>query len=141
MGGYNEMSLADTDGVAFSMFFQGCKKRCKNCHNPELQPFNGGEETMTDQVVQKIKKNLSWYDSVAFIGGEPMEQPEALKEILKEVKVLGLERWLYTGYEADEIPEDIKELCSVIIAGEYREDLHTGGFPASSNQQIIDYRR
>lgn len=140
IGGYHGLSINDTDGIAFSIFFQGCKKRCPGCHNPELQPFEGGQRTDTDYVLTLIKAHEDWYDAVAFIGGEPLEQPEALIELLKGVRELGLETWLYTGYDINEVPEEVINLCSVIVAGEYREDLATGRFPASSNQVVLDRR-
>ncbi|WP_216364577.1 4Fe-4S single cluster domain-containing protein [Moorella sp. E308F] len=134
------MSTIDTDGIAFSIFFQGCRRRCPGCHNPELQPFEGGQQLNTEDIITKITKHLDWYDAVCFLGGEPLEQPEALTDLLDKSKDLGLERWLYTGYEVKDIPAKIYNLCSVIVAGEFRQDLFTGGFPASLNQMVIDRR-
>lgn len=136
LGGIDPLTLNDTDGIAASIFFQGCPFMCKGCHNPELQSFEGGEETTTSHVINKIKEHIGWYDSIAFMGGEPLEQPEALTDLLLQAKALGLRRWLYTGYTLKNVPDDIKNLCSVIVAGRYIDDLKTGGFPASSNQQI-----
>lgn len=141
IGGFNELSVIDSEGIACVIFFQGCSRRCKNCHNPSLWDFNGGTEVDTNEIIEKIKKHLDWYDAVVFQGGEPLEQKEALKELLIKTKELGLERWLYTGYSEEEIPPDIFNLCSVIVAGEYIDELKTNGFPASSNQKVIDLRR
>lgn len=136
LGGINTLSTNDTDGIAASIFFQGCRFSCKGCHNPELQTFDGGEITTTGEVIKRIKEHIEWYDAVAFMGGEPLEQPEALTALLLQAKALGLRRWLYTGYTLKNVPDDIKNLCSVIVAGRYIDELKTGGFPASSNQQI-----
>ncbi len=119
------------------MFFQGCPFRCDNCHNPELQTFNGGEETTTDGVIKNIKKHLNWYEAVAFVGGEPLAQQAALIDLLKRTQALGLERWLYTGYELKDVPKEVKELCDVIVAGKYVDQLKTNSFPASSNQKVF----
>lgn len=141
VGGFNELSTIDSDGVAFAIFFQGCSIRCPGCHNPELQDFHGGEYFTVDELLAKIEKHRDWYGSVVFLGGEPLDQPiMGLAALMNKIKELGLERWLYTGYPADRIPSSVKELCSVIVAGAYREDLKTGGFPASSNQVVIDNR-
>jgi len=139
VGGTEALVLNDTDGIAASVFFQGCPFRCKGCHNPGLQPFKGGVKTTTDNVIQEIMKHVEWYDSVAFMGGEPLAQKGALIDLLKRTKALGLRTWLYTGFELKDVPNDIKVLCDVIVAGPYMDELRTGGFPASSNQQI--YRR
>lgn len=141
LGGLIDMSFVDTDGVAFSLFFQGCNRRCKGCHNPEFLSFDGGELVSTDEILRKIEENLPLYNAVAYLGGEPLEQKEALLEIMRGVRELGLDNWLYTGYTYDEVPTSIKEMADVIVEGEYREDLPTNTFPASSNQQVIDRRK
>ena len=136
LGGINALSTCDTDGLAFSIFFQGCPFYCKGCHNPEFQSFNEGEITNTENLIKQVNKNLKWYDSVAFLGGEPLAQKEALIDLLHKTKDLGLTRWLYTGFEYEEIPQEVKDLCNVIVAGKYVEELKTKGFPASSNQTV-----
>ena len=141
IGGVNEMSLIDAEGlIAFAVFFQGCHRRCEGCHNPRLQPFEGGEEMDTGEVMEKIWRNRDYYEAVVFVGGEPLEQLEPLKELLKFVRGTNIYSWLYTGYEANQIPEDIYELADVIVAGPYIDEQKTGGFPASANQIIIDNR-
>lgn len=141
LGQFLPFSLAETDSIGCSIFFQGCTKRCKGCHNPQLQPFGGGEEVSIEALVKKIKKNISWYKSVAFVGGEPLDQPKALFDLLNEIKKLKLETWLYTGYEVDEIPDYILNLCDVVIAGEYKEnEKNPDLFPASLNQVYLDRR-
>ncbi|MBC9786503.1 radical SAM protein [Heliobacterium chlorum] len=141
IAGFNDLNTSDADGIAFCIFFQGCHRQCPGCHNPELQSFDCGKEMDTDEIIQRIQANQRFYDAVVFVGGEPMEQPNALKVLLAAVKSIGLSTWLYTGYNIFSISDDIIDLCDVIIAGEYRQELHTGGFPASSNQIIVDRRK
>ena len=138
VGGFNELSTIDSDGVAFAIYFQGCSIRCKGCHNPELQPMEGGVEYSPSEILEKIKSNLEWYDNLVLLGGEPLDQSSsALHALLVGARKLGLKIWLYTGYEEPKIPKEIKDQCDVIVAGRYIEELKTGGFPASSNQQVI----
>jgi len=142
LGGLNTtINDTDTPGLTLSVFFQGCSRHCYNCHNPELWDHDGGREADTDEIISRVKNNRDWYDSVALMGGEPLEQPEALRDLLKKLNELDIEVWLYTGFDYEEIPEDIVRLCDVIIAGAYVDELKTNSFPASSNQQVIDRRR
>jgi anaerobic ribonucleoside-triphosphate reductase activating protein len=142
VGGFNELSTIDSDGVGFAIFFQGCSIRCKGCHNPELQPFAGGGLYDPMELVGKIVEFRDWYDNVVLLGGEPLDQPLlSLVFFIVQVKKLGLGVWLYTGYSEDKIPTEIKNLCTVIVAGAYIDELRTDGFPASSNQIVIDNRR
>ncbi|MTV50783.1 4Fe-4S cluster-binding domain-containing protein [Heliobacillus mobilis] len=141
IAGFNDLNTSDADGIAFSIFFQGCHRRCPGCHNPELQSFDGGMEMDTDEIIHQIQANKRFYDAVVFVGGEPMDQPDALTALLAAVRSIGLSTWLYTGHNIFSISDDIIDLCDVIIAGEYRQELHTSGFPASSNQIIVDRRK
>ncbi len=126
-----DTSFIDGDGIAFVVFFQGCTLRCPHCHNPELQSVDGGIEVAPEEVLQHL--DMDFYDSVVFSGGEPLGQPEALQELAKYIT---LPKWLYTGWELSQIPWHIGVLMDVIVAGPYRDDLRTGGFPASSNQIV-----
>ncbi len=138
VGGFNDLATIDAgDAIALSVFFQGCKKRCPGCHNPGLQPFEGGMELDTQDIEKRIWRNRDWYGAVVFLGGEPLDQPEALEALLNFVRGTDLESWLYTGYEPKDIPPGIAELADVIVAGPYIDALKTGGFPASSNQEVI----
>lgn len=141
IGGIEDFDTIDTEGIAYGIFFQGCKKRCPGCHNPEFWPFNKGIDYTIDELLKPVKDNIDWYDSIAVMGGEPLEQREVLIKLLKEARSLGLETWVYTGYKVNEVPEEILELCSVVVAGEFKEELKTGGFPATSNQVVIDRRQ
>ena len=141
LGGYNELSLIEAEGlIAFAVFFQGCSRGCEGCHNPELQPFDGGGMVDTGEITKKLWTNRDYYEAVVFVGGEPLDQPEPLKELLEFVRGTNMYSWLYTGYYPDQIPEDIFELADVIVAGPYIDEQKTGGFPASSNQIIFDNR-
>lgn len=137
LGGVNTLSFVDTDGLAFSIFFQGCTRGCKNCHNPDLLDHTGGEVVTIDSIMAKIMELDKVYDYVCFLGGEPMEQEDALYVLLRKVRGLGIKTWLYTGFDYEQIPKRITEQCNVIVAGAYIESLATDSFPASSNQVII----
>lgn len=134
-----DVSFIDTDGIALPIFFSGCSRRCKNCHNPVLWDFNYGEEVKIEDVIRKLEQNADWYDSVAIMGGEPLEQLEGLLCLLRAIRQgnFHLKIWLYTGYEFWEIPLDVIELCDVIKCGRYIEELKTGSFPASTNQYLV----
>lgn len=139
VGYIDVLNSADAGGDwCCTVFFQGCKRRCPGCQNPDLLPFTGGQTVSTDEIMWLIRKakNTGMVKAVAFAGGEPLEQPESLKRLLAETKALGLDRWLYTGYDLKDTPAEIKNACSVIVAGWYDDTKKTGGFPASANQQV-----
>ena len=127
-------SIIDGNGISLVIWFSGCNIRCEKCHNPELQDSNYGYQESTEHIIQLIKDNELFYDSVVFLGGEPLLQADVVYEIAKNINIT---KWLYTGFHVIDIPSKIKEVCNVIVAGPYIDELKTNGFPASYNQKII----
>ena len=84
------MGLVDGPGIRFVVFLQGCKLRCKYCHNPETWDINGKSQKISaKELLEKIERYKSYYGSdggVTFSGGEPLLQPEFLLECLKLCK-------------------------------------------------------
>lgn len=85
--------LVDGPGIRTVIFFNGCKLRCKYCHNPEM--WIKGKENMTvDEVVQKVIKNKPYFKrnngGVTFSGGEPLLQVDFLIELSKKLKKEGI---------------------------------------------------
>ena len=123
----------DGIGISLAVYFSGCSLKCKGCQNPELQDPTSGKIRDTVEVIEILDELSDFYESVVFLGGDPLEQPNALLNILKSCSIPTV---LYTGRLYSEIPKDIRELCSVVVDGPYIEGLKTGKFPASSNQRV-----
>lgn len=127
-------STIDGYGLSLVIWFSGCRIRCSYCQNPELQNESYGYQESTENIVSLIKCNNDFYDSVVFLGGEPLLQEGATYTIASQINTI---KWLYTGYSALEIPPRILTTFDVIVAEPYIEELKTNDFPASSNQKII----
>lgn len=126
------MGLLDGPGIRFVAFLQGCKLRCKYCHNPETWDVNGRSQiTSPEELIKKISRFKNYFGTdggVTFSGGEPLLQPEFLIECLKLCKKENIHTCIDTagvGFgEYDEILDytdlvilDIK----AVDEGEYRE--------------------
>lgn len=126
------MGLLDGPGIRFVAFLQGCKLRCKYCHNPETWDVNGRSQiTSPEELIKKISRFRNYFGTdggVTFSGGEPLLQPEFLLECLKLCKKENIHTCIDTagvGFgEYDEILDytdlvilDIK----AVDEGEYRE--------------------
>ena len=120
VAGLVEDSIVDGDGFRFTIFVQGCKRRCPNCQNPETQPLEGGHEETLTALLQKIRQN-PLLTGVTFSGGEPFLQCAPLATLAKEIHTMGLDIWSYSGYT---LVEELRDLT-----------LH---FRGSSNQRVID---
>jgi anaerobic ribonucleoside-triphosphate reductase activating protein len=125
--------MNDGRGAALDIFFQGCSIGCKGCHNPELQDKDGGFELDTDEIIEHLDKHKGFYESIVFLGGEPLNQREVVIDIINRVD---LYKVLYTGYLYKDIPNEIRSVMNMIVDGPYIEELKTDGFPASENQRI-----
>lgn len=78
----------DGPGIRTVVFLNGCKLRCKYCHNPEMWQIQ--EKNITPNVlVEKIIRNKNYFGKdggVTFSGGEPLLQVEFLIETCKLLK-------------------------------------------------------
>lgn len=96
------MGLVDGPGIRTVLFFQGCKLRCKYCHNPDTWEMQSGKEMDISQVMQMLKRYQPYYGSTGGItcsGGEPLLQIEFLTELFKACKKENISTCLDTaGY-------------------------------------------
>ena len=141
-------SITDGPGLRYTLFVQGCPRRCEGCHNPQALPFEGGTLMTAEEVFAEIGKN-PLLSGVTFSGGEPFCQAAALLPLAQYVKAAGLELAAYTGYcweELTALPDpavrQLLELCDVLIDGPFvlaqrNLDLR---FRGSANQRILNCR-
>lgn len=85
--------LVDGPGVRYVVFLQGCRMRCKFCHNPETWNMNGGEVwTAKDLFARAYRYKTYWMKGeklnggITVSGGEPLLQIDFLIEFFKLCK-------------------------------------------------------
>ena len=135
-------SIVDGEGLRTSIYFAGCKHRCKGCHNPQSWDFNSGIDMSIDEIFEDIKKNNF---NVTYSGGDPLYQNlYDLVALSKKIHSLGLDIWLYTGFTFEELLNDSKykdilENVDVIVDGPFIEEKKDLSllFRGSSNQRIL----
>lgn len=130
-------------GVGSSLFVQGCHFHCRGCFNPETWDFDLGERWTLDIEDAWLKRVADPFISrVSILGGEPLaeENRDEVIRILKRIRNDLPEKrvWLYTGFTLDEVPDDVKKLCDVIVDGQFDIDKKDISllFRGSSNQNI-----
>jgi anaerobic ribonucleoside-triphosphate reductase activating protein len=125
------------DKIAVAVYFSGCSLRCKGCQNKQLWEKSAGVEMTVDDVLVRIKKN-QLAQAVVFLGGEPTDQMEFLIDMCRQIKKEGSkEVVLYSGREFESLPTQLTDLLDLIVCGPYMEELHVSGWPASSNQRVL----
>lgn len=135
-------SVCDGPGIRMVIFFQGCNRGCAGCHNPETWDEKQGEMWEINNLLQYIEKNAKT-KRVTLSGGEPLEQTDAVKKIVRNLSALGYDITLYTGYELEDVPQEI--LCGLkyVKTGRYIDQLRTTTTPyiGSENQEFIEVEK
>lgn len=79
--------IANGPGIRSSIFVTGCKNNCPGCFNKEYQDFDFGNkwtEKETREIIEYLKDPQ--IEGLTLLGGEPMEHPVELREILLQIK-------------------------------------------------------
>lgn len=141
-------SVVDGPGLRTAIFFSGCRRHCKGCHNPEAQDFNYGKEYTKDDIDKILTLARNVGDSgITLTGGHPLEPEnyEFAYEMVKKAKEYNLNVWLYTGYVFEQIPimyMDLISLCDVVVDGPFVENLKSNDclYRGSTNQRLINIK-
>jgi pyruvate formate lyase activating enzyme len=109
VGGFVPFTTVDYPGhLAAVVFCQGCVWRCRYCHNPHLQPFDGGRQ-IWENVLSILAERKNFLEAVVFSGGEPTAQA-CLPGAMRAVKDLGFKIGLHTAGIFPDLLADILPL-------------------------------
>ena len=101
ISGFKKHSSVNGPGVRYVLFFQGCPHHCPGCQNPETHDPAGGTERNTGDVIREVLQT-KYLDGLTFSGGDPLMQPEAVKEMLRHAfEDCGMERVWCGHYEGN----------------------------------------
>ncbi len=149
LAGVIRESIVDGPGFRFVVFVQGCPHHCKGCHNPQSHDFAGGYLCDTGTLLAEIRKN-PLLSGVTFSGGEPFCQPGPLAELGAEVKKLGLNLIVYSGYTYEKLNKmnspdvhALLDLSDYLIDGKFLLEQRNLllRYRGSDNQRIVDLKR
>ncbi len=109
----------DGPGVRFVIFLQGCRMRCKFCHNADTWKIKEGD-TLPDNLLQKAKRYRTYWGKsggITVSGGEPLLQIDFVTELFRLAKEEGIHTTLDTCgqpfEEKGEMFEKIEKLMEV----------------------------
>ncbi|MGI0489515.1 pyruvate formate-lyase-activating protein [Pantanalinema rosaneae CENA516] len=90
----------DGPGIRFVIFTQGCPLHCLYCHNPDCRQATEGNVIEVGQLITEIQTYAAYLNppgGVTISGGEPLMQPEFVREIFHRCKLLGIHTALDTS--------------------------------------------
>ena len=137
VAGWKKNSCDDGPGIRCVLFLQGCSMNCPGCHNKEIQKRGEGCWMSIEEITSSIMKRCH-NKRITISGGEPLEQWDALKELLVRLKEKGFDICLYTGWKFEQIPKKVFEFVNYVKVGSFvlkkrNAEIHYVG---SSNQRM-----
>ncbi len=133
-------------GRRVGIWFAGCSRGCPGCSNPELWKQDPRYLVSGDTVLKMINairdtRGAGSIDGFTLTGGDPFEQPEALRELLPRLREISADILAYTGFRLRELRNrgyrDILDQLAVVIDGPYVESRNTNCFLRGSDNQEI----
>ena len=118
-------SQVNGPGRRMVIFFQGCRRQCTGCFNPDTHSLEKRKIYSAEQIFNRyLTREL---EGITVSGGEPFLQPYGLLELLRLSRSFGLTSVVYTGYTCEELRQS-NENCEclkyidVLIDGDYLEE-------------------
>ncbi len=97
---FQSLGTIDGPGVRFVVFMQGCNLRCGCCHNPDTWHINEGREYTPAEVVSRVVRFREYFGEqggITVSGGEPLLQPEFVREVFRLCHESGINTCLDTS--------------------------------------------
>lgn len=131
-------------GRRVGIWFQGCTIGCQGCMSKDTWDPSSGHPMDIDDVCDIVMAARSdeGLDGVTISGGEPFQQPDALRSLCSELRC----RWpdanilAYSGYRLSRLHRmhpDILQLLDAIVAEPFVADRPTEArWRGSANQEL-----
>lgn len=134
-------------GKRIGIWMCGCHRACKGCSNPELWEKKPELEVSVDDIMLLINRVAEAHqvDGFTITGGEPMNQPRELSELIKRIKRISSDILVYSGYKLEELKDrdadtqEILDNIAVLIDGEYIEEKNDGARLRGSSNQTVNF--
>lgn len=120
VGGSVISSVEFHANMSLVIFMSKCPLACRYCHNVELLEDNS--EKSFEEIRQEIDSSVDFLDAIVISGGEPLVQTDAVIEILKYVRQLGLKTKLDTS---GIYPDKLKEILDLDLLDYVSLDVKT----------------
>ena len=143
---YIPASKVNGPGTRFTLWVQGCSRRCVGCFNPDTWSVDdSGIYMSVEEIIARIPEQ--GIDGITVSGGEPFDQSEELSALLKLAHEKGLEKFFYSGYTYEQLyalEGKYRALCEVdiLIDGPYMQNVPPQNiWTGSGNQHIYRLKK
>jgi len=127
-------------GRRVGIWLQGCSIRCPGCISADTWR-SADQAVAVSEVIARIAPWLAASDGVTVSGGEPFDQPQALAELLGEIRALSpVDILVYSGYPYEKLQEFLAAhggLIDALISDPFELDQpQTRALRGSDNQRL-----
>jgi pyruvate formate lyase activating enzyme len=141
---FQSLGTLDGPGVRFVVFAQGCPLRCACCHNPDTWDRNGGLEISAQEIVGKVVRYREYFGKdggVTFSGGEPLLQPDFVRETFVLCQNEGIHTCLDTSGFAlnDAIKAALAVTDRVLLDIKYTEAAHYEQYVGCAYEKVREF--
>ncbi len=145
IAGWVACTGAEGPHLRFALWVQGCTLACPGCCNRELWAADAGRDVEVDALVDATLEARDHHgiEGVTVVGGEPLEQIEAVTAFARGVGAHGLGVVVFTGFtlaEARARPgfPALWDVIDTLVDGRFearaRDDVRR--FVGSTNQRL-----
>lgn len=129
-------------GLRAVLWVQGCSLACEGCWNTQYWSPSAGSTSTTEELLEHWK-TISGLEGVTLLGGEPLQQADAVLALTQGAQDLGLSVFLYTGYEPEEFTSVMRacfDMCDIVVTGRYVHALRNTNLRwRGSTNQVVHY--
>lgn len=127
-------------GRRIGVWFQGCSIRCNGCVSADTWVASKGG-VLVHEIMRAIDPWLNQAEGITISGGEPFDQPEALIELLKQLRSkTSIDILVYSGHTFEKIAPLVNQcngLIDALISDPYEENTpQTLVLRGSDNQRL-----
>ncbi len=138
------LGALDGPGIRFVVFMQGCPLRCGCCHNPDTWDFGIGTEYSPREIADKAVRYKEYFGAeggITVSGGEPLCQPEFVKELFELCHTEGINTCIDTSgcYLNDQIKELLEVTDRVLLDIKYTDNEHYKKYVGCELGTVIEF--
>lgn len=129
----------DGPGNRLVYHLAGCNMKCIWCSNPEGLDFSAGKDYSIEEILNECKSSRMLFFSgggVTFTGGEATMQPDELIELLKALKLEGINTCIETNGTSNRLLEIAEYTDYLIMDFKHFDNKKHKEFTRVENKQV-----